>query len=218
MATRIVVVDEIDSTQDEARNHIADTPVLVVAHRQRRGRGRTGVRWEPAPRAVACSLAWAPDWPGPLRPALTLVAGLAATDLLPARLEWPNDVVTDTGKLAGILAEQVGDHVVIGIGINLWWPDAPAGFAALHPHDPGPEAVEPLATAWAQRLLARADRGADDWGLATYRERCATLGRDITWEPHGTGRAIDVAADGALVVETTDGIRHLRSGAVRHVR
>jgi biotin-(acetyl-CoA carboxylase) ligase len=44
------------------------------------------------------------------------------------------------------------------------------------------------------------------------------LGRDITWDPDGGGRAVDVAPDGALVVETPSGRESIYSGAVRHVR
>lgn len=57
-----------------------------------------------------------------------------------------------------------------------------------------------------------------DWAVEEYRAACVTLGRDITWEPEGSGRAVDVGSDGGLLVETSQGIESLYSGAVFHVR
>ena len=217
MATRIIVVDETDSTQDEARRHFGYGPVLVVTHHQRRGRGRSGAPWVAAPRAIAASLAWDPGWPTDALPRLALLAGLAATDLVEAGLEWPNDLVVDDGKVGGILAEASGGGVVVGLGLNLWWPDPPERFAALHTTDPGRDAVESTAEAWADRLLVRSGAGPGEWGLDDYLARCRTIGRSITWSPDGRGTALSVADDGALVVDTDAGVVHLRSGAVRDV-
>lgn len=214
MATRIDVLDEADSTQDEAVARAIDGPVLVVAHRQHRGRGRSGAPWLPAPRAVTASLAWRPEWPRDRFPVLTLEAGLAATDLVEASLEWPNDIYRGDHKLGGILVEGHDDWVVAGLGLNLWWPDAPEGIGAVHADDPGPDAVVEIAAAWSARLLDRAAAGPDDWDRESYLARCTTLGRLVTWEPDGSGTALDVAADGGLVVESAHGVQTLHSGAV----
>ena len=58
----------------------------------------------------------------------------------------------------------------------------------------------------------------EGWPRDEYVEACTTLGRDITWEPEGAGRAVVVAEDGALVVDTRRGTETIHSGAVYHVR
>jgi len=211
----------IQSTQDEARRRYQSGPVLVTAGRQTAGRGRTGREWWQAPRAVFASLAFVPDWPVSEWSRLTLVAGLAALEALPptAALKWPNDVVDGGGaKLAGLLAEATGSIVVIGLGVNLWWPDPPAGTAAAFGDDPGDERAGDIARAWAGNLLARIDRGAVAWGRDEYLEACVLVGEQIRWEPDGSGRVVDVDPAGALIV-VAGAVRHrLVAGEVSRVR
>lgn len=211
-------LEAVGSTQDEARHRHGALPTLVVAGRQDAGRGRSGASWLTAPRAVAASLAFRCDWPAVSVPRLTLVAGLAATDVIPLDLKWPNDLVMPGGKVGGILTERFDDLVVIGMGLNLWWPDAPGGFAALESVDPGPGAGGRLADAWARRLLTRVESGPDRWGRDEYRSRCVTIGQEVTWEPAGSGTATDIASDGGLEVRTAAGTVVLTSGAVHTVR
>ncbi len=218
MATRIDILDEADSTQDEAVARANGGPLLVVARRQLRGRGRSGAPWVDAPRSVAASLAWRPNWPSERLPVLTLEAGLAASDVVDVALEWPNDLYRGDDKIGGILVEGHGDLVVAGLGLNLWWPDPPEGMGSIHAEDPGPDAVVEVASAWADRLLERAAAGPDHWDREAYLARCATIGRLVRWEPDGSGTVLDVAADGGLVVESAHGVRTLHSGAVSRLR
>ena len=212
---------EVGSTQDEARRRFEGAPVLVTATGQTAGRGRSGAGWETADRAVAASLAFAPEWPPEALPRLTLVSGLAALDAIGAAsvaLKWPNDVITPAGKVAGLLVESADGVVVAGMGANLYWREPPTGAAALHDHDPGVEAARALAERWGNGLLTRVAPGPEAWGRGEYAARCATLGAEIAWNPDGTGRAVGIAPDGGLVVETPTGVDTLRAGAVRHVR
>lgn len=212
---------EVTSTQDIARQGFTGRPLLVVADRQTSGRGRAERTWETAPRAVAASLAVAPRWAAEQWGIIPLIAGLAGAETLGAavRLKWPNDLLIDGDKVGGILVEASGTVVVIGCGVNLWWPDPPDGVAAVHSEDPGSGAADRFAAVWAESLLGRLDRPAEEWPRQAYRNRCVTLGRSITWEPAGAGVALDVAGDGSLVVETDLGdVVHLRSGEVHHVR
>ncbi|MEX1287190.1 MAG: biotin--[acetyl-CoA-carboxylase] ligase [Acidimicrobiia bacterium] len=218
MATRIEILEATDYTQDVARRLLGPDPVVVVAHHQTRGRGRRGADWVSAPRSVAVSVAWRPGWPSASLPTLGLVAGLAATDVADVELKWPNDLVRPGGKVGGILAEGVDGGVVVGLGMNLWWPDAPDGMAALGVDDPGSEAVVEIGGAWANDLLRRAAEGPERWGRAEYRAKSHTIGRRVAWLPDGQGRAVDVDETGGLVVETDDGIVVLRSGEVRELR
>lgn len=212
-------LDEVPSTQDEARARLEQIPVLVTARLQSAGRGRSDNEWWNAPRLVAASVAFTPEWPVADWPRLALVAGLAARDALPVLwLKWPNDLVIAAGKVGGILAESDAEAVTVGLGVNLFWPDPPAAVGGVFEADPGPDEPSRIAEAWAERLLARAASEPDDWGRDEYREACVTLGADVRWEPKGAGRAIDVDEDGALVVETSDGTARLRSGEVREIR
>jgi biotin-(acetyl-CoA carboxylase) ligase len=60
--------------------------------------------------------------------------------------------------------------------------------------------------------------GPGDWGRDRYLELSATVGRRVTWEPNGEGTAIDVGADGSLIVETDHGVQKLIAGEIRHLR
>ncbi len=213
-------LETADSTQDEARSRFGGTPLLVTTDAQTAGRGRLGRSWVPAPRAVAASLAFQPGWPSELWPRFTLIAGLAAAEVAggDVGLKWPNDLVMGEEKVGGLLAESDGSLLVVGLGLNLFWPDPPSGMAALHRTDPGSARAGTMAEDWARGLLVRLSRGPDDWGRAEYVDRCATLGRDIVWEPEGRGCAVDISADGALEVDTREGRVVLRAGEVRAVR
>jgi BirA family biotin operon repressor/biotin-[acetyl-CoA-carboxylase] ligase len=217
---QVVRLEQVGSTQDEARTRFEDNPVLVLAQRQNRGRGRHGRTWMSAPRALAASLAFSPPWSPDTWGRLSLVAGLAGVSVLPGNpdVKWPNDLLTGRGKVGGILLEASGGVVVAGIGANLYWPDPPAGSAALLSEDPGPDRAGEIGMEWSVELLRRVGYGPEGWGRAEYVAACTTLGRDITWEPEGRGRAVDVAPDGALVVETSSGIVRLVATEVSHVR
>lgn len=216
----LVSLEVVGSTQDEARARFAGSPVLVVAPRQTAGRGRHGATWETAPRALAVSLAYSSDWEADSVARVPLVAGLSLNRVLPGRnnLKWPNDVVRGSDKLGGILVERSDETVVVGVGVNLWWPGAPEGYGAVFAEDPGPLAHRQVAERWAIEFLRRVAGDATEWGKDEYRAVCSTVGQQITWEPDGSGTAVDVDEDGALLVETSAGIERLVSGAIREVR
>lgn len=222
MATPYVLVELgiTASTQHEARSRFRGSPLLVTAERQTSGRGRLGRSWESAPRAVAASLAISPRWPERSFGVIPLVAGLAACDAIgdAVGLKWPNDLVAGDLKVGGILAEADGDTVVIGLGVNLWWPDPMEGAAALFSGDPGREAPGWMAEHWADRMIARLAGGPGGWGREEYLTLCSTIGHRISWEPDGAGTATGIAPDGGLIVDTPDGETVLRSGEVSDVR
>ncbi len=207
--------EEVTSTQDAARDLLDELPVVVIARRQTGGRGRSGSEWLSAPQALAVSVAYL-EGEADSRP-ISLVAGVAAARAIGGvELKWPNDVMRGDEKVGGILVERSGSQVVAGLGLNLWWPEPPAGVGAVFAEDPGSDLHSRIGALWAAELLALiAERG---WPAEEYRSLCSTLGRQIEWEPDGGGMAVGVDADGALVVETEDGARTISAGAVRHVR
>jgi BirA family biotin operon repressor/biotin-[acetyl-CoA-carboxylase] ligase len=119
--------------------HVASTPstqlllppeapegAVVTADEQTAGRGRLGRRWlAPAGTSLLCSLQLRPDVPGERLPELTGVAAHAVAEAVTAlsgletELKFPNDVLVDGRKLAGVLAEAREGRVVLGIGINV---------------------------------------------------------------------------------------------------
>jgi BirA family biotin operon repressor/biotin-[acetyl-CoA-carboxylase] ligase len=132
----VEVVPETGSTNADllARAPALSAPVLLVAEHQTAGRGRAGRSWLSAPgHSLTFSLAW--KFEGGLQKlsGLPLAVGAALAETLgrlgqPVQLKWPNDVLKDGDKLAGILVETAhagdgGVWAVIGIGLNLAMPD-----------------------------------------------------------------------------------------------
>jgi BirA family biotin operon repressor/biotin-[acetyl-CoA-carboxylase] ligase len=208
----------IDSTNERARELAArGAPhgMLVTAGEQTAGRGRQGRTWTaPAGRALLCSLVLR----DPAR-LLPLAAGVAVAEVAgtAARIKWPNDVLLDGRKVAGILVEgrPQEDWAVLGIGINvaLRAEDLPAelrdhaGTLAL-----GADAIEPTLL----RLLEHLERwvSADaDAVLDAVRARDALRDRHVLWSG-GEGRAAGIDESGRLLVETPGGLEALDAGEV----
>jgi len=215
---------QTDSTQDDARLLFEGEPVLVVADRQVKGRGREGRGWRSAPRAVAASLAFRPGWPIESWPLVSPTSGLAARNAIgqvtgsDLGIKWPNDLVSDRGKVAGLLVEADNLVVVAGLGANLWWPDPPAGYAGLLDADPGNGEAVSIARRWAEQLLTLTALPEHEWGRDEFERHCLTIGERIRWKPDGAGTAVAVAEDGSLVVETDEGRLLLRVSEVWEVR
>jgi len=221
MATPLAIerLGRVGSTQDEARLRHRGGPLLVTATSQYAARGRSGAVWVTADRAVAASLAFEPDWPTDAMARITLVAGLAVTDVLrlPIGLEWPNDIVVGDLKIGGILTESTDGLVVVGFGLNLFWESPPPGMGAVHASDPGEEYPHGIALRWVEALLGRIAAGPTHWGRDEYLTFCTTVGRSIEWEPAGSGVAVDVNDEGALLVDNGSGEIALYAGTVRGV-
>ncbi|HVN86229.1 MAG TPA: biotin--[acetyl-CoA-carboxylase] ligase [Candidatus Binatia bacterium] len=225
---------EIDSTNTTARELAergAAEGTVVIAESQRHGRGRLGRTWvSPPHRNLYLSLVLHPTQPAAVMPQLTLVFGLAAVETarewVPSvAIKWPNDLVADGRKLAGILTEAVADDtgvrfVIPGIGFNL---NSEAGDF--------PDDVRSIATSlrmltghaidraqFAARLLNHCEARYDEWQrdgfglLARAWETCSYLtGRTIAVQSHPGGReriegiVLGLADDGTLRVRTPDG-------------
>lgn len=252
----------VASTNDvalDAMREGAPPGLVVVADRQTAGRGRAGRRWTDAvdgprgPGSLAVSATLRP--PGQRAGLVSLAAGLAVLDGyggrgalrdagVDATVKWPNDVLLDGRKAAGILVEwhprvvvaqsaglgaTRGDVLVIGCGLDLDWRGVERAGAATD------------WTSLAEVLAADVDRGAvlaallaaldqrlaqlhddPDALLDDYRAACATLGSDVhATLPGGTtvsGVARGIDAEGRLQVDTGHELVALLAGDVTHVR
>jgi BirA family biotin operon repressor/biotin-[acetyl-CoA-carboxylase] ligase len=200
---RLIRLATTPSTQDVARG----LPVgsVVVADQQTSGRGRLGRRWEAPPGSALLA-----SFVLPARPLASLAAGVAAAEASgpSVRLKWPNDLLLDGRKVAGVLVERRGERCVVGIGVNLTW--APPGAGRLRTdRDLLLERLRGELEAWFAAAEAEV--------LAAWRARSDTLGRRVRVELPGEtfeGWAEEVAEDGSLIVDgrmvTVGDVIHLR--------
>jgi BirA family transcriptional regulator, biotin operon repressor / biotin---[acetyl-CoA-carboxylase] ligase len=199
-----------------AADGAADRTVLVADH-QTAGRGRLDRRWEaPAGTNLLVSILFreVPAAPAELTQRVSLAARaacLAVAGVTPA-LKWPNDLMVDDRKLAGVLAQRAPDgSVVVGIGVNVGW--APEDGAKLG-NVTSPDAL-------LQALLDAYDSLPDEIG-PVYRDALATLGRRVRVELFDRGiegTAIDLEPDGRLVVLDDCAVSHrIDVGDVVHLR
>ncbi|MFA5884086.1 MAG: biotin--[acetyl-CoA-carboxylase] ligase [Acidimicrobiia bacterium] len=230
----------IDSTNryllDEARAGAPDGVVAVADH-QTAGRGRLGRTWEAAPGSALLASVLLRPGVGPAHLGLvTMATGLALGDAVrevagvTAGLKWPNDLVVDDRKLAGLLAEADLGHgvvraVVVGVGCNLAPAAIPPDLAdvatACEIEAGRPVDRDALLDAFLDALAARLDDRAAV--PAAYRERSATLGRRVRVDLGGgrvvEGVAVAVGDTGTLVVRDDDGEELAVSvGDVVHLR
>lgn len=117
-------VRECRSTQELLREAALPEGAVAVAEHQSAGRGRLGRAWEDVPgRSLLCSVLLRPQ--GGILPQLSLVTALAVAESVEeltgceAAVKWPNDVLIEGRKVAGILLEQAGHAVIAGIGVNV---------------------------------------------------------------------------------------------------
>jgi len=228
------VMAQCASTNGELLQRAQDgaaSGTVVVAERQTAGRGRMGRNWCAEPGAsLTFSLLW--RFPAGTQPhGLSLAVGVAVIEALTdfgidaLALKWPNDVLSNGRKLAGVLVEMLPGTthvVVIGIGINLKLPatlpddvraTAAAVDAPLSPND------------LLARLLTRLHEVLTEFGgdgFSALRQRwlahCGHIDTSVTilseFAPALTGQCIGVDVDGALLVETPVCIQRIISGDV----
>jgi BirA family biotin operon repressor/biotin-[acetyl-CoA-carboxylase] ligase len=236
------VLARVDSTNAEAARRAASLagPEWILAHEQTAARGRRGRAWANPPGNFAATLVMRPA-ESPDRVALrSFVAALALYDALVAAtgraeglaLKWPNDVLLNGGKLAGILLESAGaggslSHFAIGIGVNLIAAPGAAEVeaGALRPvsllSETGvaldPEAfLDLLAPAYARREAQFTTYGFEPIRRA-WLDRAARLGEAITARTGREsieGRFETVDAAGNLVLSTARGRQAIAAAEV----
>lgn len=214
-----------------------DEPGLVlVTEHQTAGRGRLDRVWEtPARSSLTFSVLLRPDLPAAAWSWLPLLTGYAVQAALADRLpdialKWPNDVLVEDRKVAGILVERIdtpdGPVAVVGVGINVsqTLEELPVALATSVSLETG----EPVDRTGMLGQVLGSLHGLqglldDVEALRTaYADVCSTLGRTVEVHLPGgelrRGEALDIDGSGALVVGTPDGAFTVAAGDVVHVR
>ncbi|GAD55171.1 MAG: BirA family biotin operon repressor/biotin-[acetyl-CoA-carboxylase] ligase [Limimaricola cinnabarinus] len=235
-----VVLDTVDSTMAEAARRAASGlagPTWIMAHEQTAGRGRRGRDWTSESGNLAVTLVFKPEATPTEAARRSFLAAIALFETLAIHvdrtrlsLKWPNDVLLDGGKVAGILLESAGqgpyvDWLSIGIGVNLAIrPEGvrDASFPPVAVADDGGPVVDPedflthLANAYATE-----EGKLDAFGFARIREdwlrHAARLGEVITArtgtdEITGVFETVDEA--GNLMLRTPKGLRAISAADV----
>ncbi len=230
----LVVLETVTSTNDEAKRLAAEGAedgTLVWAREQTAGRGRRGNVWASPPGNLYASLVLRPEAPPAEAAQLGLVAALAIGGALGTlvqpmtelRYKWPNDVLLNELKVAGILMESATtsagdlDWLVLGFGVNLETFPAETDFPATSLKALGCDQIDAgnVLQLVCRRFLTEVNRWLDR-GFAPTRKAwlhyAYRLGEEIEVRLENetlTGRFADLDAGGALVLESGDGERRL---------
>jgi BirA family biotin operon repressor/biotin-[acetyl-CoA-carboxylase] ligase len=209
---------------------LADTDAAegdwLIAFEQSKGRGRQGRAWLSPPGNFFGSTLVELRPADPPAPSLSLAAGLAlieavdvAAPSLPLMLKWPNDLLLNGDKLAGVLLERSGERIVAGFGVNLASaPRLPDRAAASLNGAIMPQAFAPLLAASFARLLALW-RSSEPGAIArAWQMRAHQPGALLTVHTGAderlSGRFDGIEPDGALRLRTDVGVEIVRAGDV----
>ena len=236
---------EVDSTNSWVRSNagVVESCTVVYSLNQTQGKGRNGRVWASRPGdSVAFSLIVDRPPDGILLAWVPLLAGVSVVEIVrdlgvpDASLKWPNDVLVEGRKLAGILVEVLSDsRMVVGIGVNI------ASTIDSLPHPTATSLAiqgitlinieHDLLAPIARRLDSYLQLASDNTGEYVHSEwkkvvidHLSTLGRAVRWEAADgskkRGIAKDLADDGGLVVREVSGLEDcvIRSGDVFHIK
>lgn len=227
---KIYAFDNLASTNSTARSLAlkrSEEGTVVIAQTQRKGRGRFDRVWQSPKGGVYLSLLLRPKAPAEKTLLLTYVAALAVTNTirsfnLPARIKWPNDVLVQGKKIAGILLESATkntqvSYVIVGIGVNLntnlvlLSTDVRNNATSLCIEHGSPIDYDEFLT----NFFLQFDRfyqvfvaGKFDQIIDAWKQQSDTLGKRIKVQTtndivHGT--AVDVDQSGFLLLKTQEG-------------
>jgi len=240
----VLLFEAVDSTNRVAMEMASSGMpggIVIFAEAQRAGRGRRGRAWFSPPGVnLYLSFFLTPYDPPETFPLFSFAAALAVvmaireTMGLSAQIKWPNDVLLDGKKVAGVLLESATRRegnapLIVGIGINVNAMNFPPEIAAQatslqqatgRPVDRNAVARTLLEAFSTQCLLLGGNQRATL--MKTVRTLCPTLGKRVCIAAPGRiyeGIAEDIAPDGALILRMGDGhVRHLHAGEVTRLR
>ncbi|MBU2700665.1 BirA family biotin operon repressor/biotin-[acetyl-CoA-carboxylase] ligase [Sporomusaceae bacterium BoRhaA] len=241
LGKKIVYFDDVSSTNNEARNEAqrgAPEGTIVIAESQNNGKGRLARGWySPQYQGIWLSVVLRPKFRPADAPKCSLLAAVALERAIFRQtgihcgIKWPNDLLYDNKKLIGILTEMSAEfdainYIVIGMGINV------NTFA-----DDLPQELQTIATSLAMitgekvnrkvllgKILEELEHSYDKvcsegFGplLDEWRRKSITLGKIVDvfgMDEQFSGKAVDIDADGALLIERETGIERVLAGDV----
>lgn len=232
---RIVWLDNVDSTNDQARRWIAESDevsgTVVVANKQSRGRGRLGRVWQ-SPENVGL---WVSIVLQPARPvsewflytlytAVTVADAIESMTGIEVHLKWPNDVLVRGRKCCGILLETIAresnSYLIVGAGINVNQETFPGDLkdtATSIRIESGHEVSRrQLLETWL-RVFSEGWDTLDTAVLQSWKKKVQYWGKEVTvvqGEKRVTGLAVDIDTDGALIIETAGMRQKIYAGDV----
>jgi BirA family biotin operon repressor/biotin-[acetyl-CoA-carboxylase] ligase len=240
--THYLYYQELDSTNNQARSLAAQgypEGTVVITEMQTAGRGRRGRSWfSPAVTGIYFSIILRPVMPLKEISRLSLVTAAAVAETLetelnlPARIKWPNDILINSRKIAGILSEAVTDmdgveYIIIGVGLNTnnsiqSFPDdfrIPATSALIECTRPASRSklLQSLLKNLENRYFQLLD--GDFAGILDKVKRMSmVIGQNLKLDTINgfiIGQAIDINTDGFLVVRDQSGTIHtIMSGEI----
>ncbi len=242
-AYRLVVLETCDSTNSEAMRRAeegAEDGTLIWARRQTEGRGRRGRSWQSLAGNLFFSLVLRPDCSPQQAAQLGFVAAVALGDaigsvappMIEVQFKWPNDVLLNERKGAGILLESkivdgAMEWLVLGIGVNVEaYPEdlEPPATSLRFEGTPGDVTAVRVLEAFAPHFMSRVNRWLDD-GFAPIRRSWLNhayglgeqIGVDLSRE-RVEGRFKDLDENGTLILELPDGTtRSIAAGDVYRI-
>lgn len=241
LGSEIYYFSEIGSTNDEAKKKaVAGCPegTLVITETQLGGRGRLSRGWfSPVAKGLWFSVVLRPPFPPQEAPKCTLMAAVALNRAIrdvtgiPCGIKWPNDILCNGRKLVGILTEMSAEmdainHIVIGMGINVnidaaEIPPELKTIATSVSIETGAEVsridlfIKVLKRL--EEIYLQVKTGGFSVVLDAWRQESITLGRMVNvigLDKSFVGKAIDIDNDGALLVETEQGVERVLAGDV----
>ena len=223
---RVVVLDIVDSTNEEAKRVPFCHGLCIVAREQTGGRGRRGKKWlSERDKGLYASFVLRP-----IKENLTLSSlafGWAVFKTLSKLsagfyLKWPNDVYINGKKVSGVLPELCRDRLVVGVGVNLYYSEeelslfpTPATSLKAERIEFDREILIKELYEWVLRAHSLIEE--NRFCVEEFEENCPLIGKRVRVEESGTvftGKALGIDRDGALIVETESGIKRLFSGEV----
>ena len=225
-ADRIFYFPELSSTMDKAQELARDgcpSFSVIITNRQTRGRGRLQRSWVSETGGLYFTIVLRPE----IRPQDTPIINLAAAvDLatvlrdryhINAELKWPNDVLVEDKKIAGILSvmEAESDRVTVvnvGIGVNVDnQSDAvPTPSTSIRQQTGKPASRIRLLSEFMDVFERRMEKFKPDNIVEQWRPLSNTIGKNVsirTYNDRFEGRAVDIESNGALVIEDASGVR-----------
>jgi len=229
----IIYCTEIDSTNLKAKNLAAKGApegTIVVSEKQTKGRGRKTREWFSPPReGIYLSLILRPNIIVRNAPRITLFAAVSIAETLKCMtdlelsIKWPNDILINGKKVAGILTEMSSErdtikYVVVGLGLNVntrWFPNGIRDTATSLLIETGKQISRPALVKeylkWHERYYAMLQNTGFAPIMKRWRELADIIGKQVTvagFDREYQGEVRDVDEEGAIILQEKTGQVH----------